>query len=369
MGQRALEQIAESKHMLLVLVTQVTGGDILATHGIVSDTVCTMRKEEWFRKILQKLIPYLKSHGTLESDGNVEMLMNDFAERHTLSGMKRTPAHVQTDDIPPTLRAEAERARPIIALINEGDKLAKSRQYFEAMKRYTDASTKGAHAGLKTVDALSPTMSDMLLDRISFGMAMANRGEGDRKAARKMLQKIKDKQVMKASALALEAKMDAEDGAYVESTGHYLDALDTVLESLPTIKEAYNAGLDFGVKDIRQFVAAIVSEMAESTGSAGERGNTISEEMTHRISKHTNAPLLNYAFTWIARVMREQHLLSNEDADVIAAQVTNAWAHEPVDYKRMTSSMRQLAEQVIQDPALIGGPIPLVAQILAKATR
>ena len=200
-------------------------------------------------------------------------------------------------------------------------------------------------------------------------MAMANRGEGDRKAARKMLQNIKDKQVMKASALALEAKMDAEDGAYVESTGHYLDALDAVLESLPTIKEAYNASLDFGVKDIRQFVAAIVSEMAESTGSAGEHGNTISEEMTHRISKHTNAPLLNYAFTWIARVMREQHLLSNEDADVIAAQVTNAWAHEPVDYKRMTSSMRQLAEQVIQDPALIGGPIPLVAQILAKATR
>ena len=86
-----LLEIGEEKHCLLVRVTELTERDITATHAIVEDVVCNARKEEWLRKIVQALVPYLKSVGTFDESVSQEPFINDFAERHTLANRAAPP--------------------------------------------------------------------------------------------------------------------------------------------------------------------------------------------------------------------------------------------------------------------------------------
>jgi hypothetical protein len=96
-GYEWLRDMAEEKHCLRICVTELTERDIIAAHGIVADAVCSARKDEWFRTIAHELVPYLKSVGTFLEGASQETLIDDFAERHTLTGATRSPAWVQLE--------------------------------------------------------------------------------------------------------------------------------------------------------------------------------------------------------------------------------------------------------------------------------
>jgi len=93
-----MAEASEEKHGMFVWVTDVTEADMNTAHGIVSDVVRSAPKQDWFKRIVERLVPYLKSVGRfVESQENE---IKDFAQRHTLIGPARMPMWKMRDQGP-----------------------------------------------------------------------------------------------------------------------------------------------------------------------------------------------------------------------------------------------------------------------------
>lgn len=263
------------------------------------------------------------------------------------------------DEIPPALKAEMELVRPIAALVQDGQRLGAAGRFPEALDRFNAAATKLKDT-TADVSILEPFRAAILL-----GTAMASRGLGERERAREMLREVEKIKWQNSTAFAVEAQMDAEEGAYAESVSHYLDALDAIVNTLPEREEARRAGLALNPDEDRELLKNLQKQLLESAVRAGAQGELLSEAIMHRASRYGTDPLQIYAYGLMALTLEVQHGLPKHEAGLISAQVGNAWSHTRVDYGRLTAPMREVAEQIIHNPAKLGGPFPFIAKLLA----